>query len=92
MKIHKNVFAVLLDTFWKKTNAKNVLKAVNVVLAQNLAYSVKKVFTWMIIKLNVLAVLSIVYAVMQLEIHYRFAQVAKKATPLISAILFVWAV
>jgi hypothetical protein len=43
----------------------------------------------MIIKLNVLAVLSIVYAVMQLKIQYRCAQVAKKATPLISAVLFV---
>ena len=45
MKVHKNVFAALLDIFWKKTNAKNYLKAVNAFLIQNLAYSVKKVFT-----------------------------------------------
>ncbi len=38
-----------------------------------------------------MAALSIVYTVMQFRIRYKFAQVANKATPLISAILFVWA-
>ena len=45
----------------------------------------------MITKLYALAALSIVYTVMQLKIRYKFAQVANKATPLMSAILFVWA-
>jgi hypothetical protein len=45
----------------------------------------------MITKLYAMAALSIVYTVMQFRIRYKFAQVANKATPLISAILFVWA-